>query len=65
MIWCSTAPTFNVFDGASNLGTAKIASATVQAKNAPTTQAETLTFAAGDMIGIIVSMAGDATAVYP
>lgn len=72
---CSTAPTFNVFDGASNLGTAKIASATVQAKNATTQQAETLTFAAGDVIGIIVSTAGatclapifnvDATVVYP
>lgn len=55
---CTTAPTFNVFDGATNLGTAKIASATVQAKGTATTQAETQTFAAGDVIGIIVSTAG-------
>lgn len=73
---CSTAPTFNVFDGGSNTGTAKIASAAAQVTRGTTTQqAETLTFAAGDVIGIYVSTQGatclaptfsvDATVTYP
>lgn len=60
---CSTAPTFNVFDGSTN-GTAKIASASAQAQGTATTQAETLPFLAGDTIGLFVSTQG-ATCLAP
>jgi hypothetical protein len=55
---CTTVPQFNVFDGASNTGTAVSASASTQTKGTGTTQAETQTFAAGDHIGIYISTAG-------
>ena len=55
---CTTAPTFNVFDGTSNVGTAKIATSTTQTKGTSTNQTQTLTFAAGDLIGIYISTAG-------
>jgi hypothetical protein len=55
---CTTAPTFNVFDQTSNVGTAQIATATTQTKGNTTSQTQTLTFAAGDAIGIYISTAG-------
>jgi hypothetical protein len=55
---CTTAPTFNVFDGTSNTGTAKLSTTTTQTKGTATSQAQTLTFAAGDLIGIYISTAG-------
>ena len=55
---CTTAPTFNVFDGTSNTGTSKISTATTQTKGTATSQTQTLTFAAGDLIGIYISTAG-------
>jgi hypothetical protein len=55
---CSTLPQFNVFDGASNTGTAVTASASTQTKGTASIQAQTLTFAAGDQIGIYISTAG-------
>jgi hypothetical protein len=55
---CTTAPTFNVFDGTSNTGTAKIATSTTQTKGTATNQTQTLTYAAGDLIGIYISTAG-------
>jgi hypothetical protein len=55
---CTTAPTFNVFDGTSNTGTAKIATSTTQTKGNATSQTQTLTYAAGDLIGIYISTAG-------
>jgi hypothetical protein len=55
---CTTLPQFNVFDTASNTGTAVTASASTQAFGTASTQAQTLTFAAGDQIGIYVSSAG-------
>jgi hypothetical protein len=55
---CTTAPTFNVFDGTSNTGTAKIATTTTQTKGTATSQTQTLTYAAGDLIGIYISVAG-------
>ena len=55
---CTTAPTFNVFDGTSSTGTAKLATSTTQTKGTATSQTQTLTFAAGDLIGIYISSAG-------
>lgn len=55
---CTTPPQFNVFDGTSNTGTAVVASATTQTKGNATVQSQTLTFAAGDQIGIYISTAG-------
>ncbi len=55
---CTTAPQFDVFDGTTNTGTALAATATTQTKGTATNQAETLTFAAGDNIGIYISTAG-------
>jgi hypothetical protein len=55
---CTTAPTFNVFDGTTNVGTAKIATSTTQTKGTTTNQTQTLTFAAGDIIGVYISIAG-------
>jgi hypothetical protein len=55
---CSTLPQFNVFDGTTNTGTALAATATTQTKGQATAQAQTLTFAAGDQIGIYISTAG-------
>lgn len=55
---CTTAPTFNVFDGTTNVGTAKLATSTTQTKGTTTNQTQTLTFAAGDVIGIYISVAG-------
>jgi hypothetical protein len=55
---CSTLPQFNVFDGTTNVGTALAATATTQTKGQATTQAQSLTFAAGDQIGIYISTAG-------
>lgn len=55
---CTTAPTVNVFDGTSNTGTAITCSTTAQTKGNQTTQAQTQTFAAGDIIGIYVSTQG-------
>ena len=61
---CTTAPTVNVFDGTTNTGTALTCSTTVQTKGNQSTQAQTQTFAAGDIIGIYVSTAG-ATCTAP
>ena len=55
---CTTAPTFNVFDGTTNTGTAQISTSTTQTKGTATSQSQTLTFAAGDLIGIYISTAG-------
>lgn len=55
---CTTAPTVNVFDGASNVGTPLLCSTTVQTKGTQSTAVQTQTFAAGDIIGIYVSTAG-------
>jgi hypothetical protein len=55
---CTTAPTVNVFDGTSNTGTAVTCSTSAQTKGVATTQTETQTFAAGDVIGIYISTAG-------
>jgi lysophospholipase L1-like esterase len=55
---CTTSPTFNVFDGTTNTGTAKLATSTTQTKGTTTNQTQTLTFAAGDLIGIYISTAG-------
>ena len=55
---CTTAPTFNVFDGTSNTGTAQLATSTTQTKGTATSHTQTLTFAAGDLIGIYISTAG-------
>lgn len=55
---CTTAPTFNVFDGTTNTGTAKQATTSTQTKGNTTNQTQTLTFASGDKIGIYISTAG-------
>jgi hypothetical protein len=55
---CTTAPTFSIFDGTTNVGTPQLASATTQTKGNATSVAQTLTFVAGDNIGIYVSTAG-------
>lgn len=55
---CTTAPTFNVFDGTTNVGTAKLSTSTTQTKGTSTSQTQSLTFAAGDQIGIYISVAG-------
>ena len=55
---CTTPPTFNVFDGTTNIGTAKLATSTTQTKGTATSQTQSLTFAAGDLIGIYISVAG-------
>lgn len=55
---CTTSPTFNVFDGTTNTGTAKLATSTTQTKGTSTSQTQTQTFAAGDLIGIYISVAG-------
>jgi hypothetical protein len=56
---CTTAPTVNVFDGASNTGTAKLCnSAQESTRGTFTSQAQTQTIAAGDAYGIYVSTAG-------
>jgi hypothetical protein len=55
---CSTVPIFNVFDGTSNTGSTVTASASTQTKGTGTSTAQTLTFAAGDIIGIYISTAG-------
>jgi hypothetical protein len=58
---CTTAPTVNVYDGATNIGTALTCSPTAQATRGTTTSnAQTLAFAAGDIIGIYISTAGSA-----
>lgn len=55
---CTTAPTINVFDGASNIGTG-IAGPTAQTtRGAAVNGAQTLSFSAGDNIGIYVSNTG-------
>lgn len=61
---CTTAPTFNVFDGTSNTGTAKIGITTAQTKGNATSQSQSLAFNAGDIIGIYISTAG-ATCTVP
>jgi hypothetical protein len=63
---CTTAPTFNVFVGSSsNEGTAIIASASKQAAlGTVTSQAQTLSFGAGQVIGLYVSTQG-ATCLAP
>lgn len=55
---CTTAPTFNIFDGTTNIGTGIAGSTTQQTKGVATDQAETLPFNAGDRIGIYLSSAG-------
>jgi hypothetical protein len=55
---CTTLPQFNVFDGASNTGSAVTANAATQTKGTGNSTAQTLTFAAGDVIGIFISTAG-------
>jgi hypothetical protein len=63
---CTTAPTFNVFVGSSSSeGTAIIASAAKQAAlGTVTSQAQTLSFGAGQVIGLYVSTQG-ATCLAP
>jgi hypothetical protein len=55
---CTTVPIFNVFDGTSNVGSTVTAGSTTQTKGTGTSTAQTLTFAAGDIIGIYISTAG-------
>jgi hypothetical protein len=55
---CTTLPQFNVFDGTTNVGSTVTASATTQTKGTGTSTAQTLTFAAGDVIGVYISTAG-------
>jgi hypothetical protein len=55
---CTTLPQFNVFDGASNTGSAVTANAATQTKGTGNSTAQTLTFASGDVIGIFISTAG-------
>jgi hypothetical protein len=55
---CSTVPIFNVFDGTSNTGSTVTATSSTQTKGTGTSTAQTLTFAAGDVIGIYISTAG-------
>jgi len=55
---CSTVPIFNVFDGTTNVGSTVTAVSTTQTKGTGTSTAQTLTFAAGDIIGIYISTAG-------
>lgn len=55
---CSTVPIFNVFDGTTNTGSTVTATASTQTKGTGTSTAQTLTFAAGDVIGIYISTAG-------
>jgi hypothetical protein len=56
---CTTAPTFNVFDGASNVGTALTCSTSLQATKATlSSQAESQTIAAGDVYGIALTIVG-------
>jgi len=55
---CTTKPVFNVFDGTSNTGTTLTATSTTQTKGNTTSQTQTLTFAAGDVIGVYISTAG-------
>ena len=55
---CTTPPHFNVFDGTTNTGTNVTATATTLTKGNATVQAQTLTFGAGDQIGIYISTAG-------
>lgn len=62
---CSTAPTVNVFDAStSNTGTALTCSATAQSVGTISSQAQTLTWKAGDVIGIYISTVGG-TCVAP
>jgi hypothetical protein len=55
---CTTLPQFNVFDGTSNVGSTVTANASTQTKGTGNSTAQTLTFAAGDVIGIYISTAG-------
>jgi hypothetical protein len=55
---CSTVPIFNVFDGTTNTGSTVTATSSTQTKGTGTSTAQTLTFAAGDVIGIYISTAG-------
>jgi hypothetical protein len=55
---CTTAPIFNVFDGTTNTGSTVTATGSTQTKGTGTSTAQTLTFAAGDIIGIYISSAG-------
>lgn len=56
---CTTAPTFNVFDGASNTGTAVLSSATQQTtRGTVTKQLQALSITAMDTYGFYVSTAG-------
>ena len=55
---CTTKPVFNVFDGTSNTGSSITATSTTQTKGNTTNQSQTLTFSAGDVIGIYISTAG-------
>jgi hypothetical protein len=55
---CSTVPIFNVFDGTTNTGSTVTATSSTQTKGTGTSAAQTLTFAAGDVIGIYISTAG-------
>jgi hypothetical protein len=55
---CTTAPIFNVFDGTTNTGSTVTAAGSTQTKGTGTSTAQTLTFAAGDIIGIYISSAG-------
>jgi hypothetical protein len=61
---CTTPPILNVFDGSTNIGTPVAASSTIQARGAVATLGQTLSFNAGDTIGIYVSTAG-ATCTVP
>lgn len=55
---CTTPPFFNVFAGTSSTGTAKQGSATYQSPGNATNQVESLTFTAGQNIGIEISTQG-------
>ena len=59
---CSTPPTVNVYDGASNIGTTLQCPTTATTRGGATAQSESLAFAAGDEVGIYITAAGNACA---
>lgn len=63
---CTTGAVINIFDGTTNTGTSMTLPTAISTKGTQTAQAQTLTFAAGDVIGIYVTTVGATctTAVY-
>ena len=55
---CTTAPTFNVFDTASNTGTAITASTSQQLPGTASTAGQTLAITAGDLYGVEMTNSG-------